>query len=136
MKKSNRQITISENELVSLIETIVNRKIKKVLNEHRLRNSDDSDLNNSESEEKYDDNIYDFENFIINTSDKHDSDYLDFSDDSNSYSDNTSEDDDDSDYLDWSDNTSEEDDDYSDDTDDSDYLEDDDFYYSDSDSEN
>ena len=70
MKKSNRQITISENELVSLIETIVNRKIKKALNEHRLRDSDDTDLNNfesnnsesnnSESEEKYDDNIYDF----------------------------------------------------------------------------
>ena len=113
MKKSNRQITISENELISLIETIVNRKIKKALNEHKLRDSDDSELNNSESnnsesEEKYDDNIYDFENFIINTSDKHDSEDSDWSDEEqdSDWSDDNSEsysDDNDSEYLDWSD---------------------------------
>ena len=74
MKKTNKTITISEKELISLIETIVNRKIKKALNERFYRDSDDSDYNDNSSDEE--------DEFDSDDSDSEEEDYEFDSDDS------------------------------------------------------
>ena len=70
--KSNRQITIDENELVSLIETIVNRKLRKVLNE-RIYNSEYPGSDSEEDSEEY----IDYETVSDNDSEYPGSDYED-----------------------------------------------------------